>query len=152
MYAEDYMGEEVFSVDDSDITSDYSSSIDSVIREQRKIVKMHKLSDPDYYSYKHLVDGKLTKVECYSTPGSRNAYIRHAISGAKCPHRSGTNLEDLYFKVVDTTIKPDYNRGPRHLFYYNPEEFERHQNQRVSTQIKEDWTIKMMLANRLYNR
>jgi hypothetical protein len=150
MYADDYMGEDAYS--SSDVTSEYSSSVDSIIKEKHKILKMYKKSDPDYYTFKHIIDGKIKKVELYSTPSGRNAFIRHAISGSKCPHRTGCREEDLYFKVCDTLEKCNYAYGPRQLYYYNPEEYERHNNIVVSTSIKEDWQVKNMLANRLYNR
>ena len=153
MYTEEYLGEDTY--DENDVSSyDSESSIDSVLREQRRITKMYKNSDPDYYAYKHLVDFKEKKVEVYSTNMCKNGYIRHAISGARCPHRIGTPQEDLYFKASDvfTTHSNYAEYGPRKLYYYSPEEFERHHNITISQNIKEDWMIKNLLANRLYTR
>ena len=153
MYTEEYLGEDAY--DEDDVSSyDSLSSLDTVLREQRQITKMYKKSDPDYYTFKQIVDFKEKKVEVYSTNMNRNGYIRHAISGARCPHRVGTPQEDLYFRVRDSvtpnTKNPEY--GPRKLYYYSPEEYERHHNTTISQSIKEDWMIKNLLANRLYNK
>lgn len=81
-------------------------------------------------------------------------YIRHAISGVRCPHRVGSRHEDLYFKMRDAFTKNINNAtyGPRKLYYYSPEECERHHDITISQSIKEDWMIKNLLANRLYNK
>jgi hypothetical protein len=153
MYNEEYLGDDAY--DENDVSSyDSVSSIDTVIREQRRITKMYKQADPDYYTYKHIVDYKLKKVELYSTNMCKNGYIRHAISGARCPHRIGSPQEDLYFRVRDafTHNKSYLEYGPRKLYYYSPEEFERHHNITISQSLKEDWMIKNLLANRLYNK
>ena len=153
MYTEEYLGEDAY--DENDVSSyDTESSIDTVLREQKRITKMYKNSDPDYYTYKHIVDYKLKKVELYSTNMHKPGYIRHAISGARCPHRTGTKQEDLYFIVRDANAsnKNNMDYGPRKLYYYSPEEYERHFDTEVPQSIKEEWLIKNLLANRLYNK
>jgi len=153
MYTEEYLGEDAF--DENDVSSyDSESTLDTIMREQRHITKMYKQSDPDYYTYKHIVEFKPKKVEAYSTNMSKPGYIRHAVSGARCPHRVGSREEDLYFKMRDAFSMNTYNAtyGPRKLYYYSPEECERHHNITISQSIKEDWMIKNLLANRLYNK
>jgi len=148
---EEYLGEDAY--DDSDITSEHSVSLNSFMKEQYLVMKQIKKNDPDYYSYKHTVDGELKKVELYSTSSNKDSFIRHAISGTKSGDRTGSNKENLYFKVVDTTLpKNKISDGPRHLYYYSPEEFERHQNTTVSQDLKEDWMIKNLRANRIYSK
>lgn len=150
MFSEEYMGDDVY--EPSDNTSEMSSSIDTIMREQIKVMKMYKKSDPDYYSYKMMINGKNKKIESYSTPCCKNAFIRHAISGSKCPQRAGSRYEDMYFRVIDTAGHIDNTYGNRKLYFYSPEEAERHLNIEIPTQIKEDWTIQSMLSSRLYNK
>jgi len=149
MFTDEYMGDDAY--DTSDNTSELSTSVDTIIREQLKVIKMYKKADPDYYSYKIIVDGKIKKIESYSTP-SKNGFIRHAITGSKCPQRAGSKYEDMYFRVVDTVGPSDPLYGQRKFYFYSPEEAERHLNITIPTQIKEDWLIQSMLASRLYNR
>lgn len=151
MYTEEYMGDDA-SYDESDYTSEISVSIDSEMKERLKVISMHKKSDPDYYSYKIKVNGKLKKIESYSTPCCKNAFIRHAVSGSKCPQRSGSKYEEMYFRIIDATGPPNYLYGNRTFYFYSPEEAERHMNCVFPTHIKEDWLIKSMLASRLYNK
>jgi len=154
MYTEEHLGDDVF--DESDLSSydDSESSIDTVMKEQRRIIKLYKKADPDYYTYKYIVEKRVKKVELYSTQLGKNGYIRHAISGSRCPERPGTRQEDLYFTVKDvfSSNKTYDSYGPRKLYYYSPEECERHLDITISQSIKEDWMIKNMLANRLYNK
>jgi len=139
----------------ADTISEMSNS--SLKNDERKLMQTYKLNDPDYYNYKITTnDSHRIKIELYSTPSCRNAYIRHAISGSKCPHRAGTNQENLYFTVIDTTCSKSDERnksyGVRTLYYYSPEEYESHTHRKVSKQVKESWQIKYMIANRRYNK
>jgi hypothetical protein len=147
MYAEEYLAEEEIEI--SEYSSDISSDMDSQAKYRSKMLKKYKLTNPDYYSYKKVVNGEEVKIECYSTPILSNAFIRHAISGVKCPHRSGTRYEDLYFRVMDTTSGD--GMGPKRLYYYSPEEYERHQFVSLPQSLKEDWLIHNMRANKIYN-
>lgn len=145
MYAEEYLAEEEIEV--SEYSSDISSDMDSITKYHSKILKQQKISNPDYYTYKKLVNGENVKIEYYSTPIFSNSYIRHAITGVKCPHRAGTRYEDLYFRVMDTTT----DSGPKRLYYYTPEEYERHQHVTVPQSLKEEWLIRNLRANKIYN-
>lgn len=145
MYAEEYLGEDALSEVSSE--EETSSSVDTQIKERRKIVEQYKKLDPGYHKYKIMVDGELQKIESYATPVCANAWIRHAVDGTRCPHRSGSKYEDLYFTVMDTTTE----KGGRRLYYYSPEDFERHQFVTVSQSIKEDWNIRNMRANKRFN-
>jgi hypothetical protein len=147
MYYDDHLEDAYEEV--SDVTSEETtSSVDTQIKEQRKLMERYKRSNPDYYRTNKLVDGEIKKIETYSTPHLCNAYIRHAVDGVKCPHRAGSKYEDLYFIVTDTTT---CSQDPRRLYFFSPEEYERHFFTTVSQSIKEDWNIKNMRANMLYN-
>ena len=147
MYAEEYLAEEEIEV--SEYSSDVSSDMDSQARYRNKILKKYKMTNPDYYSYKKMVNGENVKIEYYSTPILSSAFIRHAVTGVKCPHRSGSKYEDLYFRVMDTTTGSE--TGPKRLYYYTPEEYERHQFVTVPQSLKEDWLISNIRANKIYN-
>jgi len=147
MYAEEYLGEDAYEVSDVSSEEETTTSVNSEMKERRKIMEQYKKLDKGYYKYKIFVNGELQKIESYSTPLHSNALIRHAVDGIRCPHRVGSKHEDLYFKVSDTTTE----NGPRRLYYYSPEEFERHQYVTVSQSIKEDWNIRNMRANKLFN-
>ena len=144
MYAEEHLGDDAFSEVSSEETT---SSVDTQIKERRKLLEQYKRLDTGYHKYKMMVNGEVQKIETYSTSVSSNAFIRHAVDGIKCPHRAGSKYEDLYFTVVDTTT----DKGSRRLYYYSPEEYERHQYHTVPQDIKEDWNIRNMRANRRFN-
>lgn len=148
MYYEDHLEDAYDHV--SDVTSEETtSSVDTEIKKQRKLMELYKRSNPDYYRTSKVVDGEMKKIETYSTPHLSNAWIRHAVDGVKCPHRAGSKYEDLYFIVTDTTT---CSEDPRRLYFYSPEEYERHFFTTLSQGIKEDWNIKNMRANMLYNK
>lgn len=148
MYGEEYLGEDAYDEETEVSSIESSSSLNTEMKERYKILEKNKRSNPYYNVIKVLINGEIKKIETYSTPILCNAYIRHAISGAKCPHRSGSRYEDLYFKVADTTSSIE----TRQLYYYSPEEFERHNYTILSQSIKDDWHIKSIRANLLYNK
>ena len=147
MYNEDYLEDAYEHV--SDVTSEETtSSVDTEIKLQRKLIEQRKRLDTGYNKRIIEVDGEIKKIETYSTDVLRNGYIRHATDGIRCPHRAGSRYEDLYFRVMDVSSD---SKEPRKLFYYSPEEFERHEYMTVPQSIKEDWNIRNMRANKLYN-
>lgn len=145
MYNEEYFNNH----EDCDIsvTAD-SYSVDSNVHHQRMLIKEMKLNDPGYYKFKQCVNGEKKTVEVYSTSMLRNALIRHAVSGSKYNHHSGSKYEDLYFSVMDVGLISNKSNkdDPRKLYYNSPEEFERHQNVTVSENLKEDWRIRNIKA------
>jgi hypothetical protein len=147
MYTEDYYNEDMDN--ESDILSQISSSsINTPIKNQLKLIEKEKQLDSGYYKRKVNINGITKKIELYSTPILCNSFIRHAVSGSRCTHRSGSKYEDLYFTVIDTTCP---GKDPRHLYYYSPEEYERHQFIKLSPSTKEKWNIRNLRANRLFN-
>ena len=53
MYAEEYLADDAASYfNTSDISIEETSSIDTQIRDQRKMRELYKRMDKDYYSYK----------------------------------------------------------------------------------------------------
>lgn len=144
MYADEYLPDDAVFEDETYVSIDETSSMDTLDRNKKKRHELYKRSDSDYYSFKinrYNEDGEqfIQKVEVYSTPN--NGYIRNASSGVRESHRVGSKYENLYFRVKDVGFytKYDSNKEPRKLFYRNPEEFERHQSVKVSQEIKKTW-------------
>jgi len=159
MYNEEYLpddAEDYF--DPSDISIEESSSIDTELRDRRKITEIHKRMDKDYYSYKRKVFGedgmRMEKVEVYSSPLITNGLIRNAVTGIRMEHRVGSKYEDLYFRVIDvhSNNHTPINDLPRKLFYNNPEQCERHLQITISNDVKEKWSQKNLNARALYCR
>jgi hypothetical protein len=159
MYAEEYLpddAEEYFDV--SEISIEDTSSIDTELRDRRKMTELHKRMDKDYYSFKRQILGeegmKMEKVEVYSSPLLSNGFIRNAVTGIRMEHRVGSKYEDLYFRVTD--VHPGnhtpINDLPRKLFYDNPEQCERHLQMVISKDIKENWLEKTLRTRAMYCR
>lgn len=151
MYAEEYLYDDAHDYDNSDVSIEETSSMDTEQRIYTKNIQLHKQKDQDYYSFKRVemdFEGNscLKKVDVYSTP--MQGVIRNATTGIREKNRVGSNLEDLYFTVKDVSAftKMDKNKEPRKLFYRSPEEFERHFKLELSQSIKEKWHNKYLLA------
>ena len=159
MYAEEYLADDANDYFDvSDISIEETSSIDTELRDRRKITELHKRMDKDYYSYKRRVFGedgiRMEKVEVYSSPLITNGLIRNATTGIRMEHRVGSKYEDLYFRVMDVNANnhTPLNDLPRKLFYDNPEQCERHLKITISKDGKETWLEKNLRARALYCR
>jgi hypothetical protein len=158
MYAEEYLPDDAnIDFDNTDISIEETSSMDTEERDKKITVELYKRLDPDYYSFKRTevdFDGniKFQKVPVFST--QPQGIIRNAPTGIKEEHRSGTKADDLYFTVKDTAIftKTDTNKEPRKLFYRSPEEFERHFKMNLPQSIKEKWQKKNLLAKAIHSR
>lgn len=107
-----------------------------------------KLLNKRFHKRSQRVNSKLGKkrvmIEYYSS-GPINTTITHAISGVKqLGFLVGSSNEDLFFKVTLTT-----NSLPLTLFYYTPEEYERHQYATLSEELKTKWKQKYLKASLL---
>ena len=107
-----------------------------------------KLLNKHFHREMRKINTKLGKkkvtIEFYSS-GPVNSTITHAVSGSKqTGFLVGSVYEDLFFKVVIAT-----NNIPLTLFYYSPEEYERHQHVTLSVDIKEKWNVKYLNASLL---
>jgi hypothetical protein len=159
MYAEEYLADDANDYFDvSDVSIEESSSIDTEIREHRKLKEVYKRLNKDYYSYKkRFFDGdgyKTEKVELYSSPLLNNSFIRNAVTGIKMEHKVGSKYDDLYFRVIDVcpgTHTP-LNDLSRKLYYNNPEQCERHLQITIPNEIKEKWAEKNLIARSKYCR
>ena len=80
-------------------------------------------------------------------------YIRNAVTGEMIDKsfRVGSNYEDLFFVVNDATGR-NHCKEPMRLFYDSPEQFENHQFQILSQNVKRQWNIKNMVAKATYKK
>ena len=81
---------------------------------------------------------KQVVIEYYSS-GPSGSYIRNAQTGIYTKDIVGSKNEDLYFKV---TIA-DGNLLT--LFYDSPDQYERHQREKLSQETKDQWFKKRLL-------
>ena len=95
-----------------------------------------------FYNIK--VNNKFYKkfVESYNIYGSgaQGTKIVNAVTGEKMPHLVGSSDEDLYFKVISTTVTG--SNGPVTLFYNSPAEYELHQDKTIHNSIRDSWREK----------
>ena len=76
-------------------------------------------------------------IENYGS-GSRGSLIRNATSGSTYEHTVGSQSENLYFKVIDSTGR-FFRKTPLILYYDSPEQYENHHHVTVKTEIKNMW-------------
>jgi hypothetical protein len=83
---------------------------------------------------------KTLSIEYYST-GAIGTTITHAVSGQKQRgYFVGSVHEDLFFKV--SLANGENGSEPMTLFYFSPEEYEKHQYVTISDDIKSRWREK----------
>lgn len=130
-YYEDTFGEEFMDNDNMDMS--YSSR--NELGDKRK----HQLTLP-YKKYS--ANGKpkgWETIDCYSTP-YHSSRIRDALSGEYTKYFVGKKEEELFFKVAISTGMS--KEGPVHLYYFSPEQYEKHHKCSVSDFVKREWQKK----------
>jgi hypothetical protein len=82
----------------------------------------------------------ITKVEIgvYGS-GSHESPIRNAETGEYYKYKVGTMDEDLFFKVMISSL--EIPTGPITLFYNSPEHYERHQYIELDEVTKKKWEV-----------
>ena len=119
----------------------------SIVSNLNGLVKGMKI-DPTSHTIKLKVgksgERKYKKIELYSTPEHLNALLFNAVTGipyyndgGPIRYRVGTLQEDVVFKVKYMTGLNGV--PPVMLCYDTPEQFEKHLNLRVGTDVKEKW-------------
>ena len=141
-YAEQYsivydLNDNLSNSEDSSVTDE--NTISSQLKKRKNFLKELKKTDKGYHKIKKFIDGKLEKIEFYHTDFTPGTCIRNAITGTRNKeYRTGTRDEDLFFKVIETTVKTD-KRDPLFLFFDCPEDWERHFKVTCSQDIKNKW-------------
>lgn len=109
-----------------------------------------------YYKFKKLLNNKVYKIGFYETNTTPGSQIRNAITGCVCTnkyefYKVGSYLEDLFFKVCNTTIETG-KRVPIIMFFNTPEEFEKHYKCVIKDDIKTNWKTKYEVAINRYEK
>jgi hypothetical protein len=127
---------------DTDSMSDISTG--SLNKRYKKIQK--KLVDKGFHKFIKESNDKLIKIGFYETNNTPGTLIRSAITGNRYEKfYVGSYIEDLFFKVCNTTIETG-KRGPLIMFFNSPEEFEKHFRCVLSEDVKQKWRIKNKIA------
>jgi len=107
-------------------------------------VESNRHGDSGYHRIKIGPKHNMKTVEFYESKQFTGATIRYATTGFYTSHKVGSQDQDLYFKVVNTT-HPANNTGvhqPCHLYYESPEQWERHFHTYCPENIKTTWREK----------
>lgn len=151
-YVDPYDPEDDGEGDFQEVFQDYNQDDDTTIssykKKQRKLWNSLNSVDKDYRKAFRTIKGKKTEIGMYSTSSTPGTMIRDAIHGKKCaPFRVGSRDEDLFFKVKLST--GDISRNSDTFYFDSPEQYERHLMDTISQPIKEAWTNKFILAQKV---
>ena len=129
---------DVLSTDD-----DSNLSIASIRSRSRKVTTRDDRREKGCYFFQKQIKNYYLKVFCFATKSTPGTQIRHAITKNVEYGYVGTVHENLYFKVrfVSGELK-EKNEYGNDLYYYTPEEYERHFQVVVSPIVKEKWEKK----------
>lgn len=142
MYNEEFLNDP----DDTNSTmsNTNSSTLNSDKYEEKRMIKEYKRLDRGYRKIKKNPSRRYT-LEFYYTSILPDTHIRNAISGERTKWRVGRKLEEsLFFSVIIAT--GELSNGPYMLFYDSPEQYEKHQNLKISQRTKEQWYEKHLKA------
>ena len=142
MYNEEFFNET--DETNSTMSNTNSSTLNSDKYEEKRMLKEYKRLDRGYRKIKKGKTRRYT-IEFYHTSTLPDTRIRNAISGERTRWRVGRNLEEsLFFSVVIAT--GELSNGPYVLFYDSPKQYEKHQNIKISQEIKDQWYEKHLKA------
>lgn len=96
----------------------------------------------------------LRKIEItYYSSGNHGSYIRNALTGQKTQFRVGSSDEHEFFTIamcpnLEFVSHPiGYDGGSVKLFYASPSEFEKHQFEILSDNVKSEWIAKQNMPH-----
>lgn len=126
--------------------SDHDSTTDITDNTKNPKYIYKKIIEKGFHKFLKSYKEQLLKIGFYETNITPGTLIRSAITGNRYEKfKVGTYIEDLFFKVCNTTIETG-SRCPLYLFFDSPEEFENHFKCKVSDEIKNKWKIKYDIA------
>jgi len=128
------------SYENSVFDSSNGVSVSSHIKKQRKLREEYKRLDKSYLKIYRKINDKRTGIEVYKTPYTPDSRIRNACTGCFQNFRVGTTDEYMFYKVALAT--GETGQEPGHLYYDNPEQYERHLNALVPQEEKDSWTLR----------
>lgn len=151
-YKEQYLNNETESFDNE--TDSYYTDLESIsevsVNTLSNNKKYKKIVNNNFNKFTKIVNGKIVKIGFYETNITPGSYIRNAITGNIYGNIHdkilvGSYVEDLFFKVCNTTIETG-KRSPIFMFFNSPNEFEKHFKCKISDEVKEKWKIKNINA------
>ena len=129
----------------SDSSSEISVSSNS--KKQRKMLDEMKKADKGYHRIVRKINGRRSTIEFYESSHTPGKKIRNAVSGLyESDMLVGKLDEKLLFKVTLSTGETGQN--PAHLYYDNPEQYERHFRCILQQSQKETW-LQSCIAERI---
>ena len=124
------------------------TSLSTYKKRQRKQWNTVNGVDKNHRKIARKVNGKKTEIGIFCTSNTPGTIIRDAIQGSICkPFRVGCKDEDLFFKVKIST--GEVGTDSETFFFDSPEQYERHLQEMISQPIKEKWTEKFALAQKV---
>jgi len=123
-------------------------------KKQRKLWDDMKDADKGFHKIPRTANGKTTYIQCYSTSSTPGVPIRNAVTGVRQQgYTVGSKKEFLFFKVTYTGLRTKRTENePCILFFDTPEQYERHMNTTLDSEIKSKWVNKYMEVYALYNK
>ena len=129
-------------------------STETPVNNKKSLTAVARKFDVNYEKYsvpfnKTWKDGKFYKKIVIELDGSGQmvSRIRNAVTGERYQYIVGSQDEDLFFKVSDSTGR--YGRKhPLILYYDSPEQYENQHFTSVSQEIKKAWQEKHMNARK----
>lgn len=126
--------------------SEYDSTTDITDNTTNAKYIYKKIVEKGFHKFLTSDKGQLLKIGFYETNITPGSLIRSAITGNRYEKfKVGSYIEDLFFKVCNTTIETG-SRCPLYLFFDSPQEFENHFKCKISDEIKIKWKIKYEIA------
>lgn len=149
---EDYYSE--INDDLGDNNTYYTNDTYSVVsnnKRQKKSFELLKNMDKGYHKIKRERDGKAIQVDLYTTGYTPGTTIRDAVTGS---YYRGLNVgsrdEDQFFKVK--IIDKDMGKEPGNLFFFTPDEFERHYKTTLKQTLKDKWEERFRAYQKKYGK
>jgi hypothetical protein len=140
-YDEDSQTGSVYVKPDHDDYDGSSISSRSEYKKRQKALEEYKKLDKGYHKLSRVSGGERFSVPLYTTSYCPGIRIRNAVSGIyEDGLRTGCKDEDLFFVVILAT--GETGPTPPHLYYDNPEQYERHFRCVIPQDAKDRWRIK----------
>jgi hypothetical protein len=149
---EGYFSENIDDMGDNNTyyTND-SYSIVSNNRKQKKSFDLLKTMDKGYHKLKIEKDGKNIAVEVYTTGYTPGTTIRDAVTGSYYRGLNvGSKHEDQFFKVK--ILNKEMGREAGNLFFFTPDEFERHYKTTLKQSLKDKWEERFSAYQKKYGK
>jgi hypothetical protein len=118
----------------------YTEATTVVSGKGKKAYDAFKMIDRGYRKLKETRNNKKVNIEVYTTGYTPGTVIRDAVTGARYSGIFvGTREEDQFFKVK--IITAGMGKEPGNLYFFTPDEFERHYKITLKSEVKEKWRL-----------